>query len=75
MEGARLGVFVARPLDRVGNGQEVKTGTGFLRPKQQLAFPLIRRGGGIPRGLRADEAGLIVGQQSGAFEVIILRRP
>ena len=52
---------------------EVKTGTGRLSPNQRLAFPLIEKTGGIPRGLRAREADLRVGQRR-TFEVIIIRR-
>ena len=64
---------LVRPLQRFF--VEVKTGSGRLSPNQRLAFPIIRKTGGIPRGLRALEAGLIVGKRSGAFEVIIVRRP
>ncbi len=54
---------------------EVKTGTGRLSPSQRVAFPKIRQTGGIPRGLRAEEAFLKVGKLEGPFEVIIIRRP
>jgi hypothetical protein len=85
---ARLDLFVKAPLTggvvpgagvRVAPGQrffiEVKTGTGRVSRNQRLAFPEIRETGGIPRGLRAHEAGLTVGELEGPFEVIIIRRP
>jgi hypothetical protein len=54
---------------------EVKTGSGRLSENQRLAFPKIRELGGIPRGLRAHQAELNVGELNGPYEVIILRRP
>ncbi len=54
---------------------EVKTGpTARLTLRQRQAFDVIRRQGGIPRGLKAELARLRVGQESKAFQVIIIRR-
>lgn len=84
----RLDLFFEAPLEggvipgtamRVNPFQkffvEVKTGpTASLIRNQRLAFLEIRVGGGIPRGLRAKEARLVPGEQSGSFQVIIIRR-
>jgi RHS repeat-associated protein len=78
VEAPQAGGVVPGTTAQVGPLQqffvEVKTGTGRLSPNQRMAFPEIEKVGGIPRGLRAEQAGLTVGKQSRAFEVIIIRR-
>jgi len=79
VQAPELGGIVPGTAVRVGALErffvEVKTGpTARLTRNQRLAFPKIEKYGGIPRGLRAQEARLIVGEQSGAFKVIIIRR-
>ena len=78
VEAPRAGGIVPGTTVRMGPLQqffvEVKTGSGRVSANQQAAFRLIRTQGGIPMGLRAELAGLEVGEQSGAFEVFIIRR-
>ncbi|MCP4594815.1 MAG: hypothetical protein GY842_29140 [bacterium] len=78
MEAPELGGIVPGTAVRVGALEqlfvEVKTGSGRLSTNQQLAFPVIRQQGGIPRGARAGQARLPVGQQSKRYTVIIIRR-
>jgi hypothetical protein len=75
LEGGLIpgGLLRARPLQEFF--VEVKTGpTARLTRNQRLAFPIIKKQGGIPRGLRAEEAFLTPGEQTSAFQVFIIRR-
>ncbi len=79
VQASREGGVIPGTAQRVNPLQrfflEVKTGpTARLTRNQRLAFPEIRVGGGIPRGLRAEEAFLTPGKQTSAFQVFIIRR-
>lgn len=79
VQASREGGVIPGTAQRVNPLQqffvEVKTGpTARLTRNQRLAFPEIRVGGGIPRGLNAEKALLVLGEQSRAFQVVIIRR-
>jgi hypothetical protein len=51
---------------------DAKNGPGAgLTPNQETGYPALRTEGGIPRGANAERAGLTVGVQMDAFDVLI----
>ncbi len=67
------GVVGLNAATKYGFSSSLSCATARLTRNQRLAFEVIRKEGGIPRGLRAQESGLRVGKRR-AFEVIIIRR-
>jgi hypothetical protein len=71
----RLDILVEKPNGGL-KGIECKAGPcARPTPNQKKAHPVLVQNGGIPRGRKAEEAGLVPGKPTGPLEIEVKRYP